>query len=373
MIDEVVSRLTGVQGARSHRTAVDQVAAVASAVSSVRTSGEYVRLSPASRELLAQHGAIPGEGGYFRMFVHDTSKRIAGQLQWEKVNLGAEQALSLQMSAIGLALRAAILEVQQSVERVESKVDQVTKLMRAERVGDAVGDHRTLTSLTDRVRQSGRIGAADWSTVAAMGPQIGRDVEALRAHIRTLLQREGPGRTTWGRAGEAEHLIEEDWLEETLALLAVVEHNFTLWQELRIAHVGVSEPTHLLDTVVDARRQLESQRQADQQVLDALIDFATVVADPRLLDGLDLINAARLKRARHQLDKLVQWFADGRLLDAEPLATEPFPNFLDSVRHLKLEATRGISGAATILGGVVRRSKKSDRVALPPSPGDLED
>lgn len=194
MVDIVVARLTGVQGARSHRMAADPAAAIASAVASARTGRDYVRLSPASRELLQQHGAVPGDAGYFRMFIHDGAKRIAGQLQWEKVNLGAEQALSLQVSAVSLALRAAILDVQQSVERVEAKLDQVTKLLRAERRGDALGDHRTLTTLTERVRGSGHISVADWSTIAPMGPEIGRDLEGLRAHVRSLLERNNPGR-----------------------------------------------------------------------------------------------------------------------------------------------------------------------------------
>jgi hypothetical protein len=372
-IDTIVARLTGVHGARSLRAAADPAAAIASAVASVGTGQEYVRLSPDSWELLRQHGAIPGEAGYFRMFVHDSAKKIAGQLQWEKVNLGAEQALSLQVSAVSLVLRAAILDVQQSVERVEAKLDQVTKLLRAERRGDALGDHRTLTTLTDRVRRSGQISVADWSSVAAMGPEIGRDLEGLRAHVRSLLERDRPGRMPWRRAGEAEQLLEEDWLEETLALLAVVEHNFALWQELRIAHVSVDEQRHLADTVDDARRQMEHQRQADQQLLDALVVFATDVADPRVLDGLDPLNANRLVRARDELDKVVQWFAAQRLLDAAPLAAEPFPKFRDSVRHLASSTSRGVATASTALLGAVRRSKEPDQPALPPGPVEPDD
>jgi hypothetical protein len=240
-IDSVVAGLSGIQGARSLRTAADPLAAVASVAASFETRQDYVRFSPDSWELLRQHGAVPGEAGYFRMFVHDSTKKIAGQLQWEKVSLGAEQALSLQVSAVSLALRAAILDVQKAVERVEAKLDQVTKLLRAERRGDALGDHRTLTNLADRVRRSRHISAADWMSIAPMGPEIARNLEGLRAHVRSLLERDRPGRMAWKRAGEAEQLLEEEWLEETLALLAVVEHNFALWHELRIAHVAGQE------------------------------------------------------------------------------------------------------------------------------------
>ena len=341
---EVIARLTTVGSDRSHRIFAERVATVASVGAAVQTSREYVRLSPASRELLRVHGAIPGDAGYFRMFVHDSVKKIAGQLQWEQVQLGAEQALSLQISAVSMALRAAILDVQQSVERVEAKLDQVTKLLRAERLGDAMGDHRTLTALADRVRSTRRISAADWTTVAAMGPEIGRGLEGLRAHVRALLDRDGPGRTPWGRAGMAEGLLEEEWLGETLAPLAIVEHNLALWQELRIAHIGQNEHWYLTDAINDARQLLDDQREADQQLLDALVAFATDVADPRLFDGLDPISAARLLRARKGLDQVVQWFAAQRLLDADPLDLEPFPGFGASTRHLASSASRGAAG-----------------------------
>ena len=371
LVRSLVDRLTEVPTTRSHSLGADLAIALSSAIGAAKTE-EYVRLSPDSWDLLRQHGAIPGEDGYFRMFVHDSAKKIAGQLQWEKVSFGAEQALSLQVSAVGLALRAAILDVQQAVERVEVKLDQITKMLRSERRGDALGDHRTLTTLVERVRRSGQVSVADWTSIAPIGPEIGRDLEGLRAHIRSLLDRHDSGRTTWGRAGIAENLLSEEWLAETLALLAIVEHNFTLWQELRIAHVRGEEPWHLAETIADAKAQLQAQGESDQQILDALVAFATVVADPRLFDGLDPVNASRLIRARNEMDVLVRDFADQRLLDAEPLATEPFPKFLESVRHVSNTTTRGLAIAARVARGAVRRSKKPDQPDLPPNPDQRE-
>jgi hypothetical protein len=281
------------------------------------------------------------------MFVQDQSGKIAGQLQWEHVNLSVEQALSMQTAAISLALRAAIADVQESVQRIEDKLDHVSKLLRSQRRGDALGDYRTLSNLAERVRSSGQVSIADWSTVASMGPEIGRDLEGLRSHLLALLERDDPGRTPWGRAEELQRILEEEWLEETLALLAIAEQNFNLWQEIRIAHVRASEPHHLGETIDDARRQLAQQSESDQLVLNALVDFATVVADPRLLDGLDPINARRLRLARDHLDTAVRWFAEQRLLDATPLATEPFPGFRQSARHLGRTTGRLIGAAAS--------------------------
>lgn len=352
------------------RKVIEAPAAIAAATGGGSTT-ELIRLSPASLDLLRAHGAVPGEGGFFRMFVQDRSGKIAGQLQWEQVNLGIEGALSMQTAAVTLALRGAIAEVQESVQRIENKLDRLTNLLRAQRMGDALGDYRTLDNLASRVRASGRVANADWTTVAAMGPAIGRALEGLRAHIVTLLERDDPTNTPWGRAGEVTHILEDEWLEESLALLAIAEQNFNFWQEIRIAHVRSSERHQLADTIADAGRQLDEQREADQIVLDALIDFATVVADPRLLDGLDPLHARRLRLARDQLDAVVKWFADQRLLDATPLATEPFPGFLQSARHLVGTTQSVAKGLGTKVGQlVVRITPRAGRKALPPPPPD---
>jgi hypothetical protein len=276
----------------------------------------------------------------------------------------------MQTAAITLALRAAIADVQESVQRIENKLDHLTKLLRSQRLGDALGDYRTLNNLAQRVRSSRAISAADWSTVAAMGPEIGRDLEGLRTHIVTLLERDDPTNTPWGRAAEVGHVLEDEWLDETLALLAISEQNFNLWQEIRIANVRASEPRHLASTIADAGHQLAQQRAADQIVLDALVDFATVVADPRILDGLDPINARRLRLARDQLDEVVKWFADQRLLDATPLATEPFPGFLQSARHLAAVTAGVAKGVQSKVGRLVRLAPRFGRKALPPPTDD---
>jgi hypothetical protein len=368
-LDTVIARLTSVGGTRSHRIVADPAAAVASGLAASNTHRQYVALSPESLKLLRQHGAVPGDQGFFRMFVHD-GKHIAGQLQWAKVDVLPEQALSLQVSAVSLALRAVILEVQQSLERVESKLDHLTRLLRAERLGDALGDHRTLTHLARRVRTTNRFSAADWTTVANVGPEIGRDLETLRAHIRSLLDKVDPGFTTWSRAEEALELVEEDWLAESLALLAIVEHNFALWQELRIAHVNANERAHLAETVEDARSQIDIQREADQQLLGALSARAAEVTDPHLLDGLDPLNARRLERVRDELDRLVMAFADQRLLDATSFRSSPFPGFGESVQQLARLAGRTAVHLTSGIRSAVRRSRKNDPPSLPPGPDE---
>lgn len=162
----------------------------------------------------------------------------------------------------------------------------------------------------------------------------------------------------------AEGLLEEEWLGETLALLAIVEHNLALWQELRIAHIDETEHGYLTDAINDARQMLDDQRRDDQELLDGLIAFAADVVGFRVLDGLDPVNARRLIRAREGLDQVVQWFAAQRLLDADPLDLEPFPGFGASTRYLASSATRNVVGIVSGIRRIVRRSKGADLPAV---------
>ncbi|HKY48371.1 MAG TPA: hypothetical protein VJQ79_10365, partial [Acidimicrobiia bacterium] len=292
--------------------------------------------------------------------------------QWAAERFAPEQMLSLQVAAVGLALRAVIFEVDQSLQRVENKVDQIVRLLRAERLGEVLGDHRTLDALARRVRNSGRISAADWGSVDDLAPKIARDLETLRAHIRASLAEAEPGLITWVRAGEAEELMEEGWLGESLALLSVAQHNLALWHELRIAHVAAAEPSHLAETIEDARAQIESQRRSDQDLLSRLSERAGALVEPRRLDGLDPINVRRLRRARTDLESLIADFAEQRLLDPAPLQAAEFPAFSKSAVHLATTVGRGARGLATGIGRVVRRPGKPDLPQLPTGSEDQE-
>ncbi|NED60131.1 hypothetical protein G3I15_04230, partial [Streptomyces sp. SID10244] len=112
-------------------------AATAAGIANVAVQhGEFVRLSPASMKLLKAHKVIPGTDGFNRMMVVNSKGKFAGQLQWQRVPLGPSQAMALQMFAVQMALKSAIASVEDAVERVEGKVDEVLALAKADRSGD---------------------------------------------------------------------------------------------------------------------------------------------------------------------------------------------------------------------------------------------
>lgn len=228
-VERLVADLSRLGGAGVTRSGLAPVAAVADAAGIVASVGavaasscEYVRLTGRSLALLQEHGAVPArEGGAFRSFVFNDGK-FAGNLDWSAVSLGPERALAIQSAALGLALRTAIKQVEQAVERVEGKVERIAKLVRAERLGTAIGNHRTLSALAARVRSDQSISATDWSSVAGLGPAIVEDIEALRAYVRSELAEAKGGWRARGRADDALELLEEDLVVESLGLLVAM-------------------------------------------------------------------------------------------------------------------------------------------------------
>ncbi len=144
----------------------------ARAVNVAMQNGYFVRLSPASVNLLQTKKVVPGTGAYNRMFVHDGVGRIGGQLQWKRVPVGPSQAMAIQMFALQMALKTSIASVEDAVERVEGKVEQVLALVHADVVGDVVGQHRSLKQAVEHFEDYGTPLSADWDAIAPLGPAL---------------------------------------------------------------------------------------------------------------------------------------------------------------------------------------------------------
>jgi hypothetical protein len=316
-VDQMLDATTEV-GGRSRHLVVDGVQVGANIAPIRQTHGEYIEFSERAHKLLREHGAIATKDGkYFRSFVHD-GKGLAGHLDWKPVDLGPEQALSLQAAAGQLALRAAIKEVTVALERIEGKIDKLADLAEAERLGAVVADRATLQPLVDRVRSSGKLNSTDWATVASLGPWIARDVETLRAYILRQLKAVKDSSLVRSRAREAEDLTDR-LLKESIALLVVAEQNHALWQELRLAHAVNHEPVATVSVTSDIHHQLAALAEADQRLVEMLQDVADRLTSPTGYEGLAPLQKRRLRKHVGQLDEMSRWFCEQRHLDDRPI------------------------------------------------------
>ena len=260
-------------------------AAVFGVQSVLAQAGQFVRLSPESVQALKTHRVLPGDNGFFRMTVVDQSGKFRNQLQWQKVPLGPTQALSLQLLAVQVALSAAIASVNESIARVDGKVEQLLVLAQATRVGDVVGHFSTLERLVATLDDHDALPTADWESVAALRPALSVTIERLREHVKRTLAGFDPTRPVQDRADYLRRAIEENRLGESLHLLVVSEQSLYLWQRLRIARVQATEPQHLQTVLDDSRALLAEHFERDGQLLLHARSELSNFAQMRRLDG----------------------------------------------------------------------------------------
>jgi hypothetical protein len=369
-VDHLTEQLSGLGGrVRSEATPADAFALAASFFGVAKTSGTYYQLSPASAAQARKYGLMPTSDGFFSATFRDAAGKFAGNAELAKVRLAPEQALAVQNVAVAVALRVAIANVQAAVERVEAKIDTVAALLRAERIGNALGDRRMLEDLVNRSRTNGSVGTTDWSSVAHLGSQIVRDIDGLRAHIR-LHADPSAGVATRSRAAAARAVINDAMLRETLALLTICEHNYGLWQQLRLYVVARTEPKQLAAANVQARELLERNRAEDQALLDALAGFRSNLLEPVGFEGLAPIQRSKLTAATGELGELTSWFADERALDAGPVTDAEWPTPADSAKFVLRAGGSTVTGAAQSAARKIRRPATGSTASDTPDSGD---
>lgn len=361
---------TGELGGRAQRVAAEGVALVANIAAVAQTHRQYIEFSDRARQLLIDRGAIPAqEAGYFRSFVRN-GREFAGNLDWRPVDLSPEQALSLQAFAGQMALRAAIKELSDAVERIEGKIDQLADLAQAERLGHVVADRNTLQPLVDRVRSTGALSRTDWDTVAGLGPAIARDLESLRAYIIKQLKDVKRSKLVRSRVGAAEDLTDQ-MVRESLALLVVAEQNYALWQELRLAHAVNHEPTAVSTVTADIRDQLALLARADQALLELLQGTVDLLAAPTGYEGLAPIQKRRLRKHVAQLDDMCTWFGDQRHLDDREIERPEMAVLLESVEKARDVAADVARDAGQSLVSRLRGLREQDEGDEPGEPPSL--
>lgn len=186
-------------------------------------SARFVQLHPESVKAIHKGQLIPGTDGFFRMMTRGTDKKFVKQLQWQKTNVNPARMMSLQMVAVQLALKTAIAEVEESVQRVEGKVEEVLRLAHANRSGDVLGDRVTIDRMAAYLDRHGSFSDADWDSIAGIGPALNRTVEQLRHHADRTLRSFDPTRPIQDRASFIVRAVEGDQLGETLSLLVVAQ------------------------------------------------------------------------------------------------------------------------------------------------------
>ena len=344
-------------GGQSSSVVADPSSRATQLMSLVESHREYIEFSDRAWSCLKELHSVPSEDGFFRGLVQ-RGKQLAENLDWHPSDVGPEQALGLQTFAAQMALQAAIKDLTAAIERVEGKVDQLVELARSERLGAAAGDRHTLQPLVDRVRATGRLSQTDWSTIAPLGALIARDVESLRAYIRRQLAEVKSTPFARARAEEANDLA-DDMMKESIALLVVVEANYALWQELRIAHAANHEADALDEIREQVTGQLRSFTEADQHVVTDLCDVVEKLIEPTGYEGFAPLQRARLRRHVEELVDVAKWFSDQRHLDIEVQDLAELPDFAESFSKVRSIVGDGAQRTSRLLASTTSRFRRT--------------
>lgn len=288
----------------------------AGAASLLGQTAKFVQLHPDSVNAVRKGQLIPGTDGFFRMTTRGADKKFVSQLQWKPTDVNPAKLMSAQMLAVQIALKTAISEVEDAVQRVESKVEEVLRLAQASRSGDVLGDRLSLERMVNYLEKHGSFSDTDWDWISSIGPGLNRTVEQLRQHALATLKTFDPSRPIQDRAEFVVNAVENQQLGETLSLLVVAEESLFQWQRLRIARVEATEPQHLQKVLEDARELLAHQMAADGELYRRAQTVLDAVARTEAIDGFRFWSVQGLTRDLPKLREDLDRFAHARRAQA---------------------------------------------------------
>jgi hypothetical protein len=396
-IEAYVERVRGVAGHAVAVMGVDKATLgnatglAAGAASFLGQSAKFVQLHPESLKAIQKGQLIPGTDGFYRMMTRGADKKFVSQLQWKHANITPARMMSLQMVAVQLALKSAIADVEESVQRVEGKVEEVLRLAHANRSGDVLGDRVTIDRMAAYLDRHGSFSDADWDSIAGIGPALNRTVEQLRHHADRTLRSFDPTRPIQERADFIVKAVENNQLGETLSLLVVSQESLFKWQRLRLARVEATQPEHVQQVLDDARDLLARQLVEDHALFQRSRDIVEAVAKTEAIDGFRIWSVQGLQRSLPMLRQDLERFGKARRTHMQewqefkaPTAREAANAAVERVSDTATVALGVASDTATLalgaasegidkIGGIFGRAKDKSRVWRRGKPNATDD
>lgn len=388
-IEEYVRQLREVGGYDAEISEIDISKAVfgkamglaAGARSVASQSGKFVKLSPKSAEALKAGRKIPGDLGYWRMMTRGADGKFLKQLQWKPTSISPQRLMSVQMIAVQIALSSAIAQVDESVRRVEGKVDAVLQRAEATQAGDIIGNNATISRMVDYVDKHGSLPDALWESIASLGPALSVTVEQLRNYaVRVLGTLESADESVGKRAEALRRAVKDSKLGETLDLLIVAEESLYKWQLLLISRVAATQPDHLQQVIANSRDLLASQVEHDANVYHRAVAAVDAAARREDINGFQYPILRRLNKDRETLRKALNDFATARRHQAESWEDLSIPK-LKQAAAAAVEKARVSAGEAVVLGGqrivkmgerLASRERRRDKPAEPAPDGSTK-
>lgn len=314
------------------------------------------QLDDAGLAMFHQGSLAPTGDGFFRTFGQAADGTISGHAALKPLTVSPQQVLSAQMALTTLALTAAIKDVQAAVERVEANVEVLRALLDADRIGDIIGVHRSLTRRAEGLGFDGSPSDVDWNAIDDIGIQIEQRIESLRSYVRKrLTSAEDEGMRIGGRVDALQRVRE---LSETLSLLVVAQDNLFLFQQIRLTRIRDTQRDRLDQATAEAQRLLADHRRADQELLDRVRDVLVERVSVKALEIHRFVSARAVGTAAGEVDAMLRWFADQRSLRHDPVAVPPVPGMSDAWMEARGHGAVLAGGTRRAIGGATSRVRR---------------
>lgn len=327
--------------------ASDAAGIASSAAALTSAGGDYYKLTAESAAKLASLGKQLDENNSMYGFVR-SGNQFAGNLRFDQVAFAPNQALALQSAAVSLALRSAIADVQAAVERVEDKIEDVQRHLRAQLNGDVIGTLRHLERVATSTQQRGLLLEADWASVASIRVDISRNLERLRDFVvrqagdidaRSRLPR---------REAKLDDFLEPGGGRDQLNLILISEHSLHLWEMLRVAQVRQREPQHVESAIADARRSLADERRRNEEVVASVMSCVDDLRQVRPLEFHRVFSAREMRQTAADIHRSLEEFSRAAHLPLPELSEAVLPTARDARDEAKTRAVGAARGARAL-------------------------
>ena len=364
-IDLLLTDLLGAAETTRGRSAtrlVDAGGVVASAAAVGTLAEDLYRLTPESLAKLNELGYDFGPDKLLKGMARRENGRVAKELSFESVSMGAEQALAMQTAAVALALRSAIADVQAAVEAVDEKVSDIQKKVRAREVGEVIGTYRFLQRVVESTRQRGQLLEADWDQVAGARRDLEIALESLRAYVTESINEIDAEDSLPKREAAIKRITSNKGAAGSLRLILVAEQALHLLEYLRLERVRTTDPHQVPSALADAKHSLATQRELDATLVESAIAHIEAAKQVEPLEIHRVFSIPQLEKASARAFDAFESFANASRADLpefDRMVHRPeFAETRAEVKRHAVNARDGVVDGSKALGQAVSRGAK---------------
>lgn len=239
--------------------------------------------------------------------------------------------LMIALAGIQIALCQLAERIEARLDVIEEKIEEVLRLVSAQRLGDVYGRRRLLKRRLDEVNSGGPLTNTDWSSISSLGTDLEVGVERLRQHAVQLLSTLDLDDPADKRAEKLKNVVEKGRMAETLQLLLVSQQSLYMWQRLRLERVHSAEKDFLAHTIESARSTLREQLDADRQLAANLRSTLDKYAALRVNEVHHWLAARALTKHREPIAAMVDKFIEVRGLQVDDWLETPHATVRDAI------------------------------------------